>query len=46
MRPERGCSDGPHRFEVQQMPKGLLNVLIIGAIGFFLGAALVGWVYG
>jgi hypothetical protein len=28
------------------MPDGLAKVIIIGAIGFFLGAALVGWVYG
>lgn len=28
------------------MPEGLLRVIIIGAIGFFLGAAFVGWFYG
>jgi hypothetical protein len=28
------------------MPDGLLKVTIIGALGFFIGAAIVGWVYG
>jgi len=28
------------------MPAGLLKVLAFGFVLFFLGAALVGWVYG
>jgi len=28
------------------MPDGLLKVVIIGSVGFFIGAALVGWIYG
>lgn len=28
------------------MPDGLTKLIIAGSIGFFLGAAFVGWVYG
>jgi len=28
------------------MPDGLLKVVFIGSIGFFLGAAFFGWFYG
>jgi hypothetical protein len=29
-----------------KMPDGLMRVAIIGSVGFFLGAAVFGWVYG
>jgi hypothetical protein len=28
------------------MPEGLTKLIIVGAIGFFLCSALVGWAYG
>jgi len=28
------------------MPEGLTKLIIVGAIGFFLCSALLGWVYG
>jgi hypothetical protein len=28
------------------LPDGLLKVMLIGCCGFFIGAVLVGWVYG
>jgi hypothetical protein len=28
------------------MPDGLFRVVLIGFIGFFIGAVLVGWMYG
>jgi hypothetical protein len=34
------------RIGFPKMPAGLLKVLAFGFVLFFLGAALVGWVYG
>jgi hypothetical protein len=28
------------------MPDGLYKIVLIGTIGFFIGAALIGWAYG
>jgi len=28
------------------MPPGLTKVMIIGTLGFFFGAVLLGWLYG
>lgn len=32
--------------ERADMPDGLVKVIIIGCVGFFFGAAIIGWVYG
>jgi hypothetical protein len=28
------------------MPEGLTKVMLMGFVGFFIGAAILGWVYG
>ena len=43
-----GANGATGRFaeEETKMPDGLVKLVLIGSVGFFLGAAFVGWVYG
>lgn len=45
-RPERDGATGRFDEEQADMPDGLVKVIIIGCVGFFFGAAIIGWVYG
>jgi hypothetical protein len=44
--PSADVATGRFGEEQADMPDGLVKVIIIGCVGFFFGAAIVGWIYG